>query len=180
VSKSGNLKSLVKSGDATDEQCGEVWEKIVQKNNYHSGTNQYDNYLNLIKQYNMAIRELNAVVSSIMCLWFAIDDSQIGFLRGKGYKIDTNSASGYEKSLVVAMHESGRIRSKIKIKYNQIQNFNQRAQENKEQGEVSVDDMLSALSMEVGFQIPDSITLAQYNAYAKRIKKRNDDRSRKQ
>lgn len=180
VSKTGDLKSLIKSGDASEEQCAEVWEKIVQKNNYHSGSRQYDNYLNLIKQYNLAIREYNAVVSTIGCLEYVIDDEHISFLRSKGYKIDTSCGSGYKKSLEVARHESGRVRSKIKIKYNQILNFNQRAQENQEQsGDVSIDDMLTALSMEVGFQLPDSITLAQYNAYAKRVKKRNEERNKK-
>lgn len=174
VSKSGDYRTLVKSGDATDEQCAEAWEKIVQKNNYHSGNRQYDNYLNLVKQYNLAIKELNAVVSTIMCLIFVVDKEQIEFLKSKGYKIDTSSATAYDNSLAIALHESGKIRSKIKIKYNQINNFNQRAIESKEHGEVTLDEMLTALSMEVGFQLPDSITLAQYNAYAKRVKKRND------
>jgi hypothetical protein len=128
----------------------------------------------MIKQYNLAINELNAVVSTILCLCFVVDEDQIKFLKSKGYKIDTSTATAYDNSLAVALHESGKIRSKIKMKYNQINNFNQRAIESREQGEVTLDEMLTAISMEVGFQLPDSITLAQYNAYAKRVKKRND------
>jgi hypothetical protein len=175
VSKSGDYQSLIKSGEANQGECIEAWEKIVQKNNYHGGNNQYDNYLHLIKQFNMAMKELNAVVSTILCLCFVVDDEQIKFLRKKGYKINTSGATAYDNSLGVALHESGKIRSKIKMKFNQLNNFNQKAIEQREsQGDVSVDDLISSLSFEVGFQLPDTITLAQYNAYAKRVKKRND------
>jgi hypothetical protein len=165
---------LIKEGSATDDECSEAWEKIVQKNNYHSGNNKYNNYLNLVRQLNLSIKELNAVVSTILCLCFVVDDDQIKFLKSKGYKIDTSSASAYERSLAVALHESGNIRTKIKIRQAQIKNFNQKAIENKEQNEMTFDEMLSALSMEVGFQLPDTITLAQYNAYAKRVIKKQE------
>ena len=174
VSKAGNFKSLIKEGNATESECLDAWEKIVQKNNYHSGSNKYNNYLRMIQQYNLAMRELNAVTSTILCLCFAVDDEQIKFLISKGYKIDTSSGSAYEKSLAIALHESGKIRTKIKMKLNEINNFNQKAIESREQNDISIDEMLSALSMEVGFQLPDTITLAQYNAYAKRVITRHE------
>jgi hypothetical protein len=175
VSTAGDYKSLIKSGNATELECLEAWEAIVQKNNYHSGSNQYNNYLNLIKQYNMAMQELNGVVSTILCLCFVVDKDQIEYLKAKGYKIDTSTGSAYEKSLADALHRSGQIRTKIKVKLNQINNFNQRVMEQREsQSEQTVDDLISSLSMEVGFQIPDTVTLAQYNAYAKRVKKKHE------
>ena len=176
-----DLRLLIKSGEATIDECSEAWEKIVEKNNYHSGNNQLDNYKNLIKQYNLAIKELNAVVSTILCLCFVVDEEQIKFLKSKGYKIDTSSGTAFDLSLGIALHESGKIRSKIKMKFNQLSNFNQKAIEQREgQGDISIDDMISSLSLEVGFQVPDTITLSQYNAYAKRIKKRNETLERAQ
>jgi hypothetical protein len=107
-------------------------------------------------------------------LQLPFEKNDIDSLKKYGYKIDTSTTATFSHSLITAKHTSTRLNSKLKMKLNQVNNFNQRAKEQKEQSEVTLDEMLTAISMEVGFQLPDSITLAQYNAYAKRVRKRND------
>lgn len=111
-----------------------------------------------------------------MVLLFTIDTPTIEFLNKSGYKIETKTQELFEESLRKAFIKSDNINSKLKQKFNQIQNFNEglvSKKENEVGKSTGFEEKLAELSFEVGFSVDETITLARYNEYVKIINKRN-------
>jgi hypothetical protein len=173
---SHDYKRILKSGEASDDQCQEMWETIVQQHNYHNGNQEFFNYISHLRAYKDLLERYNTVKSSLMVLLFTIDTPTIEFLNKSGYRIETKTQELFEESLRKAFIKSDNINSKLKQKFNQIQNFNEglvSKKENEVGKSTGFEEKLAELSFEVGFSVDETITLARYNEYVKIINKRN-------
>lgn len=177
---SQDFSQLLKKGTATPEECQDQWERIVEKHNYHNGNYEHLNYLSHLQSYKEALQRFNTIKSSLMLLLVVIDNPTIEFLNYNGYKIDTSSQEKYELSLKNAFLKSDNLNSKLKMSYNQLNNFNDNLISKREEFErtkTTLEEKLAALSWELGFSVDDTVTLARYNEYVRIINKNNGPRT---
>lgn len=176
IVETSEFKKLLKSGEATEDECHEKWELLVQKHNYFNGNQEYSNYISHLRGYRDLLQRYNTIKSSLSVLLFTIDTPVIQYLKSEGYVIDLTNQEKFERSLELAFNKSDNLNSKIKSKFNQIQNFNDNLQTKREEqneNKTTLEQKLASLSFELGFPVAEDIKLARYNEYIKIINKRN-------
>jgi hypothetical protein len=174
IAENSDYKKVLVSGDASEEQCVEQFEKIVEQHNYHNGNQEHLNYIAHQKSYRDLLQKYNTIRSSLLYLTGAIDNRVIEFLNSQGYKIDVSSQAAFDKTFLAAWNKSNNLNSKLKQKLNQLANFNE-ALISKQQAynaqSSGLEERLASLSFALGFSCDEEITLARYNEYVKIINK---------
>lgn len=146
------------------------FEQIVKTNGETNGSYQYMSYFNLVKSYSHLIAEYTIVKASVLKLAVVMDWEFIQDIRKRGYKIDLTNSETYAKSLTAALRRVSNLITKAKMKAREIE---MTLQDKKGGGRPdSFEALLANLSFQVGFQIPDFITLAGYNEYCRIVKER--------
>lgn len=172
IAQTGNTDLLVISGNPTDKEIQDNWEAILKRNSNQNGFNVDDHFDN-VKTYGILLADYELVKLSLFQLMIVVDEDAILFLKSKGYRIDQSTATSYNQSINAALQKCKNIITKLKTRYNQIQQTikdNQAAQGDKAQ--TSIEEILANLSAAIGFSIGVDITLARYNEYRKILKKR--------
>ena len=97
------------------------------------------------------------------------------YLRSKGHKVDTTSNEAYEESLVLLSKKADAITTRLRMKENELLIMVN------DKGERSnFEETMATLCANLGFTVPDSVTLARYNEYMKVIKKKNAPKKQRQ
>lgn len=171
IAQTGNTGLLVVTGSPSDKQIQERWETIVKRNSEHNGFN-LNEYQDNLKEYARLLADYELVKLTLLQICMVVDDDAELFLQSKGYRIDRSSASAYNESIQLALQRCKNILTKLKTRYNQIQqaskdNENQKAQ-------TSIEAILANISAWLGFSVGSDITLARYNEYKKIIKRKHE------
>lgn len=168
IAGGGNVNKLVREGTATQEQCAQAWERILKQNSLVSGGLEYLNYFNLYKSYDKLIADYTIVKATLLTLMFVVDDNDIMFLKRKGIKIATTSATQYNESLQAGMRRAEGMVNQIVARQIELAKMQNKDKDRK----VSAEELLAYISVELGFAVTDNVTLARYNEYKKLIMKR--------
>lgn len=170
IAQTGNTNLLVITGGPSDKELAEGWEKIIKRNSQVNGLG-LDNYLDNYKTYAQLLGDYEKVKLSLMQLLMVVDDDVIAYLKSKGYVIDTSTSSSYNKSIQNAMQKCKNILTKLKTRYNQIQQANK---DNDKAPQTSIEEILANISVSIGFSVGMDVTLARFNEYKRIVKKRHE------
>lgn len=174
IANKGDFTKLLLNGEATLEQCKEKWNEIVAVNFENSGTFDFMGYVDNIEGYNSFLQEHNVTIAELLILHFQVDNEMIEELRERGYIIDTSSKNSYAASLERAMERSKSLLSRIKMKSNELDNFSEYLKDNKP---ATFDEIMASLIINLGFIVPDEITLSRFNQYRNLIVQRRKHQS---
>lgn len=168
IANSGNLSALIISGRHNEKELSEAWEQIVKLNADANQDANYDLYLDNVKMYGFYIEEYNYVKAMLLCLRYFVDSNYIAELKSLGYKIDTSGSKAYLESLIACERRSDNLLTKIESKYKEIKSSS------KKDGEEAptLGSLIAQVSFGVGFNIPETVGLAQFNEYKKLIKEK--------
>jgi len=167
ISKTSNYNLL---GEGTQEDLVEAWENIVKENSAQTGSYNYQDYLENLKQVGSLSSDSILIRAHLLRLCFVVSDDSIQFLKEKGYNILTTGAYAYQESIEAALRKASNLSTKITMKINEMNNI--------EVGkEVGLEELLAGVSVALGFAIADDITLARFNEYQKILKKRSNEHS---
>jgi len=183
-----DFKRLIVSGEADELACAKQWDLIIQKNYQTNGGHDYLNFVDSMKSYGHFLSEYNLIKATLLKLIslnlevgivigmnevFIQDDELIADLRNRGYRIDTTDKNTFCDSLNKAMQRSEHLVTRMKMKANEI---NEMMKDNGGSQAVSFEEIIANLSFMLGFELPDTLTLARYNEYKKILKERNSKR----
>ena len=169
VNSTGNARLLVKSGVATASACVAQWENIIQENNKARGNQEYNIFLKTYAAYNRLLQDFNGVKSHLLILCYVLDYDAVKYVRAKGYKIDLSNSAKYSESLAAAMRKSDNLITKITLKKNELERMSPAQNGSKPQ---SFETLMALMSFELGYTLPDDITLVRFNEYIKLIEVR--------
>lgn len=169
ISKTGNVRLLAKSCIKTKAECMAQWERIVKNNIDHNGNNEYEISLWGMKNIAMLISDYNVIKASLLKLSFMVDDAALAILNGKGYRIDTTTASGYLSSLSQAFINSDSLLTKIQSKKAELEKLNAKGTGR----EHTFQEALANISYLLGFGVSENIKLSAYNEYIHILKTKN-------
>ena len=164
ITATGNFRLLIKSGIATASACLFQWEKIIQDNEKARGNQEYTAFLKLYKAYNRLLNEFNAVKSHLLILCYMIDYEAVRYCRSKGYAISLDNSAAYADSIAKAMRKSDNLITKLTLKKNELLKMQRGEGGGKMQ---SFESLMANMSFELGYTLPDNITLARFNEYVK-------------
>jgi hypothetical protein len=168
IASSNDYQRLVISGKATDQECLQAWEKIVQKNYEVNGGFDYLNYKDTLRAYGRLVAEYNLIRCYLIKLVFMVDNDYIAFLDERGYKIKTTNSIEYAESINACLIRSENLITRITMKANELKEYIKESS-----GDVTTfEGIMAGLSMSLGFQIKDDITLLRFNEYKKLINKK--------
>lgn len=176
IATTGELRRLIIKGTATNETLIECFENIVKRNSDVSGNFQYLTYFQLLKSYAQYIAEYTVVKALLIKLTFVIHFESITEVRKRGYKISTENSKAYAESLIAGLHRVSNLITRATMKRKEIE----KAQVNEETTPQTFESILANLCYNLGFTVPDSITLAGYNEYKRIIKAKIDAQTRQQ
>lgn len=168
----GDVRKLLKSGTATNEECSAAWDAIVAENDRVAGGYKYLNYLNLVKDYARLFSQYLGVKATLTALQFRVDDADINWLKSFGYVIDTGSSNSYVESIQRADQKSKNLLNRMSLKLNELNVDRVKGVSTPS----SFDFIMANISESLGREISDEITLARYNEYCKIAKARTDAR----
>ena len=169
INASGNFRLLIKSGIALPSECFDRWEKIIQENNRAAGRHEYSTFLKTYKAYNRLLAEFNSIKAHLLILCYVIDYEAIKFVRKKGYAIALTNSKAYADSIYSAIRRSDNLLTKISMKRNELLKMQPKGDARQE----SFESIIANLTVELGYSIPDDITLARYNEYVKIIERKH-------
>jgi hypothetical protein len=167
IAKTGNLYLLLKNIEEKElppfEELSEHWEKIVETNSIKSGSLEYQNYKDDVLSIHELLSQHVYIHAHIMRLLFVVDDDSIKYLNERGYRIDTKSASAYNKSILICLNRARNLKTKLETKEKQILEESKKEVEEQQ----SIEQLLASISAALGFNIPENILLARFNEYHK-------------
>jgi hypothetical protein len=168
IAASNDYKRLVISGKATDQERLQAWERIIQKNYEVNGGFDYLNYKDTLQAYGRLVAEYNLIRCYLIKLVFLVDNDYIAFLGERGYKIKTANSIEYAESINACLIRSENLITRITMKANELKEYIKESS-----GEVTTfEGIMAGLSMSLGFEIKDDITLLRFNEYKKLITKK--------
>lgn len=172
IADSGEFGRLVISGEGIEpSKLVDHWERIVERNSEENASFQYKSYFSLYQSYNLLIaKEFNLKVL-FMLASLKSDHPAIAELAKMGYKIDVSTPDTYVDTLTRAMKKSSSLITKIKMKKNEIDKYQETHGSLKKQ---SYEDHVADLEFDLGWMVGNEITLAKFNRLKKRVKQKND------
>lgn len=168
IADSRNLNLLVIEGKADGKTLIETWERIIARNSEANSSMEYGNYVSKLRQLTKMLQEYTMLKAAVVVLYLKPDRLVVEYLNKKGYRVKTDSAEGYYKSLEVLMSKHNALSTRIQIKQNEIAAI----QSQEEKTQTGFDNVMAYLWTEIGPTVPDDITLARYNELKKIIKAR--------
>lgn len=181
-----DTKEFVKLADieASIDECTRAWESIVKRNNDVSGGVSFKTQLSNYKTLSQLLADYTAIKATLSILEFKVDNDYIAWLRKKGYKIVTNvgatveeRTANYIESITAALRRSENIITKIKMRQNELEADAKSIVS--DESIAGFEEIMANLSMSLGFEVNDNVTLARYNELIKLLKKRNKAQAKK-
>lgn len=178
ITNTGNFQLLCLSGQADPEECFIAWEAILKRNGEVNGDFTYSQFFNKVSTYSKLLNDYQIIKAMLLRLHFVIDENYISYLRSKGYKIDVESKEDtnrkYLNSLTVALRKCENILTKLTMRHNEL------ISEGKNAGKkpVLLEELIANISVGIGYEIKEDITLARYNEYKKIIVAKNKQHGR--
>jgi hypothetical protein len=146
----------------------QAWEKIVQKNYEVNGGFDYLNYKDTLQAYGRLVAEYNLIRCYLIKLVFMVDNDYIAFLGDRGYKIKTTNSIEYAESINACLIRSENLITRMTMKANELKQYIMESS-----GDLTTfEGIMAGLSMSLGFEIKDDITLLRFNEYKKLINKK--------
>jgi len=169
ITESGDYQKLVIEGSVTGAECAAQWEKIIQKNYETNGGFDYINYKDTLQSYGRLVAEYNLIRCYLVKLIFMVDDDYIAFLGERGYRIDKSSNQAYIDTINACLIRSENLITRMTMKANELKSY---IPESK--GSVtSFDGIIASLSLCLGYEVSDNISLLRFNEYKKLINEKN-------
>lgn len=167
----GNFSQLIKSGQASDQECLNAWEQIVRKQEKVTGSNQYNSVLQLLKGYASLMNDHTVIRACLVYLKNGpIDWEIIKLLKSKGYSIDTTNRATVLESVRTSLQRNENLVTKATMKKKELERmFQTKAEASERRG---FEEILANLNFALGFTVDENITLARYNEYQKILKAR--------
>lgn len=169
INATGDASLILKKGNASPILCAERWEKIVAENSKANGKQDYNYVERSFKMYNSLLRDYNTVKACLLVLCYTIDFEYLKHVRAKGYAIDTTNSKTYADSLGRALRKSNNILTKIEMKRNELAALRQERKTEKPQ---TFEGIIASLTFQLGYTVPDDITVIRYNEYVKLIEQK--------
>lgn len=185
IAETGDVKKLCRSGKVSGAGLAKRWEEIIKKNADVNQDSSYDLYLDNLKAYGYYMHQYIIVKAMLSRLCYMVDTNHINELNDLGYKIKTTkvvdgkevgSSQEYQDSLTAAMRRSENLITKINSKYKEMK----LATEGVKADAPTLGAMLAQISFGVGFSVPVTVTLCQFNEYKKIVKQKYDEQRNKQ
>jgi len=172
---------LIISGNPTDQELSDQWEKIIQENGKHTNDHKYDIYQELVYDYGLLIAQ-HTVVSVCLEMLFVgnmanrIDPEIIKEVRERGYKIDT-TPTAFEKSLQSAKSKCKNLITKAESKRKDIE---RQFKDKGDKKEHTYDEIIGFLELALDRTVMDSetLTLAKYNVLKRGAEQRHEQRKK--
>lgn len=172
VRESGNYLLVAKTKFVTNEQCMDQWEEVIKVNSEQQGNHDYLEWFKLLRRYWKLIAENTTISTCLLKLNTRPDKATIIYLHERGYNIHVDTLEDFYASIDNANNKRKNIVNKIRMSEAELAKLENLRKQNGTEG-FSFDELMSNLSMALGFVVPDSITLARYNEYIKGSKKSN-------
>lgn len=170
IASGSSVKNLIIKGNPDSNQLAVAWEQIVKQNSQNNGTYQYNSYFQLLQTYELLVNEYNTIKAMLTKLSLKIDHDLIKELRRKGYNINaTVNSEVYATSLLNAGRKVENLVTKIKSKQTEL---NQMEAQDDRKSSLGFEELLANLSVGLGFNVDDSVTLARFNEFQKLLKKK--------
>lgn len=180
ISSTGNTALLAHDG-VDDGTCAERWDAIQQANSKQNNDLSFLSYLSNLKVFARLLREYNIIKCDLLKLFTLLhgggivlqpDDEVVLDLAKRGYVIATaNGKYAYAESINAALKKSESITTQLVMRRNKLLT-NVKDQDSK--GLVGIEEIIANLSVSLGFEVNDSITLRRFTEYKKIIRAKND------
>jgi hypothetical protein len=161
ISLKGEYYKLQLTGTPNIEKCKSVWEEIVKKNCEENGSAKYFKYVDDYKVYNILISQYLLVKGYLLRLAAGYDPEVAEKLKKMGYPLNTLSVEKYRQSLLDMSAKSNNLLSKIKMKKNELANYQTDGAAMKDN---SFEKAMAKLVGRLKIHWDNDITLAAYNA----------------
>jgi len=177
---------ITKTGDVSLLNDGlgvEGWEEIIRRNCLANDVHSYQIYLEALRSHALVVNRYiadRAHINNLMLPIFGygkIDLGSLEYLRNKGYAIDTSSKEKYIESLKGALSKRENLMTRINMKRKEIENLSLQAAGSKGT-ERGLEQLLASLSFQVGFSIPEDVTLARFNEYGRVLREQQAQQKR--
>ena len=168
IATTGDVSLLVVSGNLQREFLLLRWEEIVRINSQAAGDFTYDSYFQLLKAYAQLIANYTIAKLSLWKLAFVVDMDYVQDLRKRGFKINVDSTALYAESITANLHKVDNLITRANMKRGELERFA------KEEGgrRVSFEEVIANISVALGFEVHNDITLARFNEYRSIIRKK--------
>lgn len=171
VANTGNLSLLVIKGKARHDDCMAAMEAIMIENERKTGNAIISRYMAMSKIYLSLIAEYTFMRASIIiCVlrgWLYIDWQHLSTVNKK-YSISMASPGAYTQSLRSALSSCNNLLTKAEMQRKEIE----RMRSSGEGKQKSFYEIIASLNSALGFTVPETITLSQYNEYGRVLKER--------
>ena len=169
IVNTGDYNKLIIRGYATIEQCYDQWEKIVEQHTEANGNNGYEIYREQSRKYAMMVSRYLTEKSLLTSLLMKVDMDKVEQLRQRGYRIKGKTIELYLTTISRAIKQCNNIMVKATVIRNDMIK-NATKQDRRE----SFHEVLATLNFMLGFTVPETVTLAEFNEYRKLIQKKID------
>lgn len=169
MSNTADYSLLCISGNCDADVAYDKYEAIIRKNGQMNGSLEFESYLTNFTALVKYMADYQAIKAALGFLLYYVYDDYINFLNKKGYRINTDSASGYAKSITAAGRKADNLQSKIASK---VKEMERKGSQNSGSPR-TFDDVMAELTAAIGFSVPEEVTLARYNGYQRVIRDRN-------
>jgi hypothetical protein len=169
IARTGNVSLL------NDGLGPEAWEEIVRRNCIANEVHEYQTYLNALRSHALLVNQYIADKAHINKLMLPvlgggkINVGSLEYLRNKGYVIDTTTKESYIASLKGALRKRENLMTRINMKKKEIERIALQQKGGKGEDR-SVEQLLAALSFQIGFPIAEDVTLARFNEYSRIVR----------
>lgn len=164
IIETNDLNLLIKKGKL-DINAGLAWELITKENEAANGGNSYSIMFEHYKSLAELVAEYNEIRITLWALLYKVDHEKVDRMRELGFKIDCTTTETYKITLYNCIRNSKNYSTKIKMKRNEIDAEMPKS----EQQKVSFNEVMASLTRHIGFNLPDDITLARFNAQVKEL-----------
>jgi len=173
IAETQEYKQLVVSGNPPQEDLVNTWEEIIKKNSTSSNNNQFYHYIRTLKAYEKVVAEYTLIRAAIIILAFKVDQQIISDLTARGYKFLYSNTEEYDAALSELVRRSSELTTRIRMLQSEVANF-----KGESENAITFEELMATLCVQLGFTVPDDITLARYNEYKKIIKKRSEPKGK--
>lgn len=173
IAETQEYKQLVVGGNPPQEILVNTWEEIIKKNSTSSNNNQFYHYIRTLKAYEKVVAEYTLIRAAIIILAFKVDQQIISDLTARGYKFLYSNTEEYDAALSELVRRSSELTTRIRMLQSEVANF-----KGESENAITFEELMATLCVQLGFTVPDDITLARYNEYKKIIKKRSEPKGK--
>lgn len=156
-------------GKPDEQVCSDEWERIIQKNQRTNGKMEFDNYFNLSQSHGYLMTEYLYIKACLSKLCVVVDRELVAELDEKGYKISLENSEKYAESLQNNLRKCENLITKLNSKKKEMDRI---AESRGESERAGFQEIMGNLEIGLGFTVPDTLTLARFNEYQKRLREK--------